>query len=71
MYQMFQKPQRVTQRVTLAGSVIEILLRNNLNHLGNDLRVYLYGHDSMSDIDNKILLQSTIKYIKDTRRFST
>ena len=67
----FECPLFATQRVTLAGSVIEILLRNNLNHLGNDLRVYLYGHDSMSDMDNKILLLSTIKYIKDTQRFST
>ena len=68
---LFECPFFATQRVTLAGSVIGILLRNNLNHLGNDLLVYLYGHDSMSDRDNKTLLQSTIKYIKDTQRFST
>ena len=68
---LFEGPFFATQRVTLAGSVIEIILRNNLNHLGNKLRVYLYGHDSMSDRDNKILLLSTIKYIKDTQRFST
>ena len=61
----------VNQRVTLAGSVIEVLLKNNLNHLGNELRVYLYGHNSMSDNDNKVILLSTIKYIKDTERFST
>ena len=68
---LFECPIFATQRVTLAVSVIGILLRNNLNHLSNDLLVYLYGHDSMSDRDNKTLLQSTIKYIKDTQRFST
>ena len=68
---LFECPFHATQRVTLAGSVIEILLRNNLNHLGNELRVYLYGHVTMSDSDNKIILLSTIKFIKDTQRFST
>ena len=68
---LFECPFYPTQRVTLAGSVIEILRKNNLNHLGNELRVYLYGHKSMSDTDNKVILLSTIKYIKDTKRYST
>ena len=68
---LFECPFYATQRVTLAGSIIGILLKNNLNHLGNELRVYLYGHRSMSDTDNKVIILSTIKYIKDTKRFST
>jgi len=67
---LFQCPSYVTQRATLAASVILILLRNNLNHLGNQERLYLYGHDTLNDNDNKIILLSTIKYIKDTERFT-
>ena len=67
---LFECPFYATQRVSLARSVIEILIRNNLNRLGNELRVYLYGQDSMSDSDNKIILLSTIKFIKDTQPFS-
>ena len=67
---LFQCPFYVTQRATLAASVILILLRNNLNHLGNQERLYLYGHESMSDDDNKAILLATIRYIKDTNRFS-
>ena len=55
----------VTQRATLVTGVNEILLKNNLNQL------YLYGHDSISHADNSNILISTLKYIKDTRRFST
>ena len=65
---LFECPLHATQRAT---SVIGILLKNNLNHLGNQVQIYLYGHDSMSNIDNKAILLSTIKYIKDTERFST
>ena len=45
--------------------------KNNLNHLGNQLKFYLYGHDSINYVNNKDILISTLKYIKETRRFST
>ena len=67
---LFECPYYATQRVTLAVSVIDILLRNNLNHLGNQPELYLYGHFSLDRIDNRQILLSTIKYIKDTKRFS-
>ena len=41
--------------------------RLNLNHLGNQLELYLYGHRSLSHIDNRNILLLTIKYIKDTQ----
>ena len=63
-------PFYATKRATLANKVVEILIRNNLNHLLNDTKVYLYGNDILSDIDNKTILLSTIKFIKDTNRFS-
>ena len=68
---LFVCPSYATQRATLATSVIEILLKNKLNHLGNQVQLYLYGHDSMSNIDNRAIFLSTIKYVKDSRRFST
>ena len=67
---LFECPYYATQRVTLAVSVIDILLRNNLNHLGNQSELYLYGHFPLDSIDNRQILLSTIKYIKDTKRFS-
>ena len=67
---LFECPIYAIQRAILAASVIQILQKNNLNHLSNKVRLYLYGHFSMSDIDNRLILVSTIKYIKDTQRFS-
>ena len=68
---LFECPRYATNRATLAVSVIDILQSNNLNHLGNQLQLYLYGHPSLNLMDNRQILLSTIKYIKDTNRFST
>ena len=68
---LFFCPSYVTQRAILASSVNEILLKNNLNHLENQSQLYLYGHDSINFTDNRKILISTLKYIKDTHRFST
>ena len=59
------------KRVILAINVIDILQTKNLNHLGNHPELYLYGHPSLDLIDNRQILLSTIKYVKDTKRFST
>ena len=67
----FLCPFYAIQRATLAASVIIILQNYNLNHLGNQLELYLYGHRSINLTDNRRILSSTVKYIKDTRRFST
>jgi len=66
---LFECPFFANERATLAGNVIQILLKNQLNHLGNQVRLYLYGHKSLNDTDNKAILISTINYIKDTKRF--
>ena len=55
----------------LITNVNEILLNNNLNHLGNQPELYLYGNYSINFVDNRKILISTLKYIKDSRRFST
>ena len=54
----------VTQRASLTSCVSEILLKNNLNRLENQLQLYLYGHDSINYADNRKILISTLKYIK-------
>ena len=66
---LFECPFYGTQRATLAAKVIQILLKHNLNHLCNQASLYLYGHELISVTDNKAILYSTIKYIKDTQRF--
>ena len=58
-------------RAILTASVINILQKNNLNYLGNQSKLYLYGHPSIISTDNRKIILSTIKYIKDTRRFSS
>ena len=68
---LFECPRYATHRATLAARVIEILQRNNLNHLGNKPELYPYGHQSLNLSDNKKILLSTIKYIKDSQRFTT
>ena len=67
---LFKCPFYAIKRALLATEVIPILTRNNCNHLSNDEKLYLYGHDSINDQDNKTILLATIKFIKDTNRFS-
>ena len=59
---MFLCPFFTIQRATLRQ-------KYNLNNLINKLRLYLYGHMTINFAD-KIILLSTITFIKDTRRFS-
>ena len=68
---LFSCPSYITQRETLEISVKEILLRNNLIHLENQSQLYLYGHHSLNYADDRLILIATLKFIKDTRRFST
>ena len=53
------------QRATLASSVIEILQKYILNHLGNQSNLYLYGHQTVNFADNRKVLLSAIKFIKE------
>ena len=49
----------------------EFLQKYNLNQLGSQASLYLYGHETMIDLDKKNIGMTTIKYIKDSQRFST
>ena len=64
-------PIYANQIMTLAVNAIDILQRKNWRHLGNQPKLYLYGYPSFDLVDNRQILLSTIKYVKDTTRFST
>ena len=68
---LFLCPLFTAQRETLANGVIGVLQKYNLNHLGNQSSLYLYGHQTVNFVDNRKILLSTLKFIKETRRFST
>ena len=50
---LFSCPFFADQRVTLANSIIQILQKYSLNGLGNQSRLYLYGHQTINFDDNK------------------
>ena len=56
---------------TLPRSVIQILQKYNTDHLGNQTRLYLNGHQTINFTNNTEIFLSTIKYTTETRRFST
>ena len=68
---LFICPLYDVQRVILVNKVTEILLKYNLIHLVTDSDLFLYGGRTIDFDDNKIILLSTISFIKETRRFIT
>ena len=58
------------QRLTLVTRVTVILQKYNLENLANQYKLYLYGEKSIDFADNKIIILSTIDFIKNTQRFS-
>ena len=60
-----------TQRLILVTRVTEILQQYSLENLVNQYKIYLYGERSIAFADNKIIILSTINFIKETKRFAT
>jgi len=60
-----------TQRLILVTRVREILQQYSLENLVNQYKIYLYGERSIDFADNKIIILSTIDFIKGTQRFSS
>ena len=46
-------------------------MMNELPLLENQTKLLMYGHDSINFGDNRKILLATLKFIKDTHRFST
>ena len=55
-----EAPRYATHRATFAIVVIEILKREDLNHLGNQPELYLYGYQSLNRIGNRKIMSLTI-----------
>ena len=60
----------LTQRAILMASVAVILRNYNLENLSNQSQLYLYGEKRIGLPDNKIILLSTISFIKASGRFA-
>ena len=67
---LFRCPLHASHRAVLATKVIEVLTKNNLTHLRNDVSVYLYGHYSLKDEDNRSIILATLDFLKNTDRFT-
>ena len=53
-------PIYIMTRAKLVASVTNILQKHNLNYLGDESHLLLYGHGSLSSFENKQILLSTI-----------
>ncbi len=67
---LFRCPLHASHRAVLAAKVIEVLTKNNLNHHGNDVSIYLYGHFSLKDEDNRSIILATLDFLKNTNRLT-
>ena len=63
-------PFYYSHRVNLNNDIHTILRENNLMLPNDETDLYLYGHSSLSDSENRRILLSTIKYIQATKRFN-
>ena len=68
---LFECLQFANYRVSLAVKVTNILLRNNLARLSNEVNLYINGHPNLTIIDNKEISSATIHFIKCTERFKS
>ena len=57
-------------RMELVDSVMNILISKNLQHLSEDVDTFLYGNNMLSKNENKAILLVTIKFVKETNKFS-
>ena len=68
-------PFYASKRVVMVSSISDILLKNNLNYPANlpanELSMYLYGLPEISPAENRLIVAATIKFVKDTNRFTT
>ena len=65
----FKCPFYASKRIILANNVVPILPTHNLALLQNDTKLYLYGHENLSEAENRTIIRETITFIKATNRF--
>ena len=58
------------QRQTLLRSVNDILQKYDVYIALDNYRFFLYGHHLLSQADNRDILHASIKFIKESKRFS-
>ena len=63
-------PYYVIEREFMIRSVNNILQNYDLPGVIDSYMFYLYGHHLLGDNDNRSILCATIKFIKDTKRFT-
>ena len=63
-------PYYAIEREFMLRSANNIIQNYNLPGVNESLRFYLYGHHLLSEQDNRSVIKATIKFIKDTKRFS-
>ena len=56
-------------RMELVDSVMNILISKNFQHLSEDVDTFLYRNNMLSKNENKAILLSTIKFVKETNNF--
>lgn len=66
-------PLHRVPRTFLLNSINPLLLLNDLEDISNDQLVLLllYGHESLTYYENRLVIKSTIKFIKDSSHFPT
>ena len=67
---LFVCPLYATERVILVTRVTAILQKYNLEDLANQCKLYLYGERNIELADNRIIILSTMNFIKETQRFT-
>ena len=67
---LFSCPLYATPRAELLNSDTNILIMNDLEHLSENVEMYLYGHASLHAAENKAIIIAMIKFIKESKRFS-
>ena len=64
IHYLFICPIFAIQRISLLDTVTRILQTNNIGHVEHCVSLYLYGHNLLSEFENKNILLATIRYIK-------
>ena len=63
-------PFYATYREILSKHALDILHNNQITSVNDLVKLYLYGHSSLTDTDNRSILIATIEFIDKTKRLA-